>query len=181
MLTLRTTLHLSRSVKTGAVKIWYNASMKKFASFAFAMALAGCLGPAPKVPSYWTIDVDSDAKAAFVMVCAPYGGQRIAVLRQDGSVAFDPSNSFAASPAAIIKDALVTRGGKGAVMIRRLALDCRSAGLRDALVEVDYIIGEKTGRGSSSVPANDGNYTAAFSRAFQKAYVQAINAVENSK
>ena len=49
--------------------------MKKFALFAFAAALAGCLGPAPKTPAYWTIDVDSADKVAFVTVCAPYGGQ----------------------------------------------------------------------------------------------------------
>lgn len=161
--------------------IWYNADMKKSAACFSVLLLAGCLGPAPKVPAYWTIDVDSGAKAAFVTVCAPYGGQRIAVLRQDGSLAFDPANSFAASPAAIIKDALVVRGGRGAVMIRRLALDCRAAGRRDALVEIDYILGEKTGNGAASVPTADGNYTAAFSRAFEKAYAQAVKAAEDAK
>lgn len=155
--------------------------MKKFAFFALATALAGCLGPAPKTPAYWTIDVESDAKAAFVTVCAPYGGQRIAVLRQDGSIAFDPANSFAASPSAILKDALVVRGGKGALMIRRLALDCRAAGRRDALVEIDYILGERTGKGSASVTTSDGNYSTAFSRAFEKAYAQAVKAAEDAK
>ena len=141
--------------------------MKKFALFAFAAALSGCLGPAPKTPAYWTIDVDSADKVAFVTVCAPYGGQRIAVLRQDGSIAFDPANSFAAAP--------------GAVMVRRLALDCRAEGRRDALVDVEYSLGEKTGSGSASVPTPDGNYSAAFSLAFEKAYLQAVKAAAEAR
>ena len=168
-------------MKTPADEIWYNAGMKKFALFAFAAALAGCLGPAPKTPAYWTIDVDSADKVAFVTVCAPYGGQRIAVLRQDGSIAFDPANSFAAAPASILKDSLVARGGKGAVMVRRLALDCRAEGRRDALVDVEYSIGEKTGSGSASVPTPDGNYSAAFSLAFEKAYLQAVKAAAEAR
>ena len=71
--------------------------MKKIALLAVPV-LAGCLGSAPKPPVTWTIDVESDAKVAFAAVCAPYGGQRFAVLRSDGSIAFDPRNSFAAAP-----------------------------------------------------------------------------------
>ena len=147
--------------------------MNKFVVPILATALAGCLGSAPKAPVNWTIDVDSEAKTSFVAVCAPYGGQRIAVLRPDGSIAFDPCNSFAASPSAILKDALVARGGKGAVVVRRLALDCRTAGQRDALVELEVAIGDQTAKGAASVPTSDGNFSAAFSSAFAKAYAQA--------
>ena len=59
--------------------------MKKIALLAVPV-LAGCLGSAPKPPVTWTIDVESDAKVAFAAVCAPYGGQRFAVLR----IAFAP-------------------------------------------------------------------------------------------
>ena len=135
--------------------------MNKFAALIFAAAAAGCLGPAPKPPANWTIDVDADVKASFVTVCAPYGGQRIAVLRQNGSIAFDPCNSFAAAPASILKDALVSRGGK------------LSLGQRDALVELELSSGDRTAKGTASVPTPDGNYTSAFSRAFAKAFDEA--------
>ena len=83
--------------------------MKKIALLAVPV-LAGCLGSAPKPPVNWTIDIEPDAKVAYAAVCAPYGGQRIAVLRPDGSIAFDPRNAFAAAPGSIIKDAVVGRG-----------------------------------------------------------------------
>jgi len=152
--------------------------MNKFVATILAAALSGCLGSAPKAPVNWTIDVDAEAKASFVAVCAPYGGQRIAVLRPDGSIAFDPGNSFAASPSAILKDALVARGGKGAVLVRRLALDCRTAGKRDALVELELAVGDRSARGAASVPTPDGNFSAAFSSAFSRAYAQAQKGLE---
>ena len=147
--------------------------MNKFAALILAAATAGCLGPAPKPPANWTIDVDTEVKASFVTVCAPYGGQRIAVLRQNGSIAFDPCNSFAAAPTSILKDALVSRGGKLSLVVRRLALDCRAPGQRDALVELELISGDRSAKGAASVPTPDGNYSSAFSRAFAKAFDEA--------
>ena len=97
------------------------------------------------------------------------------------SVSCERSNSFAAAPASILKDSLVARGGKGAVMVRRLALDCRAAGRRDALVDVEYVLGEKTGSGSASVPTPDGNYSAAFSLAVEKAYSQAAKSAAEAR
>ncbi len=144
--------------------------MKKFAAVIFAFACAGCLSPAPKSPVNWTVDIDTDDKCAFAMVCAPYGGQRIAVLRPNGSIAFDPFNAFAASPSAIIKDAVVARGGTGTLVVRRLALDCRRPGRRDALVELELTDGKQTFKGSAAEPTADGNFTAAFSHAFKQAY-----------
>ena len=77
------------------------------------LLLAGCMGTAPKAPVNWTIEpkaasVFSAAAAkwgtvrlASVSVRAPYDGQRLAVLRADGSIAFDAFNTFAAAPAAL--------------------------------------------------------------------------------
>ncbi|MBR1921156.1 MAG: hypothetical protein IJ829_04015, partial [Kiritimatiellae bacterium] len=93
--------------------------MKRIALLLLAPALAGCLGPAPKPPVNWTIEIDAAEKVASAVVCAPYGGQRLAVLRPDGSIAFDPMNAFAAPPAAIIKDAVASRRADGALVVRR--------------------------------------------------------------
>ncbi len=153
--------------------IWYNADMKKFALLLVASALAGCLGTAPKPPVNWTIDVKTDSKVAFATVCAPYGGQRIAVLRPNGSIAFDPFNAFAASPGAILKDAVVARGGNGALFVRRLALDCRAEGRRNAVVELEITDGKRTAKASAAESTADGNFTGAFSRAFETAYTKA--------
>ncbi len=155
--------------------------MKKFALFLLAPALAGCLGSAPQPPVNWTIDVKTDAKVAFATVCAPYGGQRIAVLRPNGSIAFDPYNAFAASPGAILKDAVVARGGKGALFVRRLALDCRATGRRDAVVELEITDGKKTAKGSAFESTADGNFSAAFSRAFESAYTKAMEGYLSAK
>ena len=59
------------------------------------------------------------------------------------------------------------------VTVSRLALDCRAAGRRDALVELEVAIGDQTAKGAASVPTPDGNFSAAFSYAFAKAYAQA--------
>lgn len=144
-------------------------------------ALAGCLSSAPKPPVNWTIDVAAEAKVASAVVCAPYAGQRLAVLRADGSIAFDPFNSFAAAPGSIIKDAVVARRGEGALVVRRLALDCRAAGRRDAVVELEIALGDRLGKGEAAEPTADGNYSAAFSRAFEKAYTQAHEGLKAAK
>lgn len=155
--------------------------MNKFAVSLFALVLAGCLAAPPKPPVNWTIEVASGARVASVAVCAPYGGQRLAVLRQDGSIAFDPRNSFAAAPAAILRDAVASRLGEGALVVRRLALDCRAKDRRDAVVELEIALGERIGRGAAAEPTADGNYTAAFSSAFERAYAQARRELEAAK
>lgn len=154
--------------------------MKKIALL-IVPVLAGCLGSAPKPPVTWTIDVESDAKVAFAAVCAPYGGQRFAVLRSDGSIAFDPRNSFAAAPGSIIKDAVVGRKGEGSLFVRKLALDCRAAGRRNAVVSLEVVVGDRVGKGEAAEPTADGNYSAAFSHAFSKAYANAIEGLKAGK
>ena len=154
--------------------------MKKTALL-FVPVLAGCLGSAPKPPVNWTIDIESDAKVAFAAVCAPYGGQRIAVLRPDGSIAFDPCNAFAAAPGSIIKDAVVGRKGEGSLFVRKLALDCRAEGCRDAVVSLEIVSGDRVGKGEATELTSDGNYSAAFSRAFSRAYANAIEELKHKK
>ena len=154
--------------------------MKKTALL-FVLVLTGCLGSAPKPPVNWTIDIESDVKVAFATVCAPYGGQRIAVLRPDGSIAFDPRNAFAAAPGSIIKDAVVGRKGEGSLIVRKLALDCRAEGRRDAVVALEIVSGDRVGKGDATEPTADGNYSAAFSRAFSKAYAEAIEGLKAEK
>ena len=154
--------------------------MKKMVFLLFPV-LAGCLGSAPKPPVSWTIDIDTDVKVAFATVCAPYGGQRFAVLRPDGSVAFDPCNAFAASPGSILKDAVVGRKGEGSLFVRRLALDCRAEGRRDAVVSLEIVSGNRAGKGEAAESTADGNYSKAFSAAFAKAYAEAVGSLKSAK
>ena len=131
-------------------------------------------------------------------VRAPYDAQRLAVLRPDGSVAMDPANAFAAAPSALLRgaafDVLAASGlaspsvqpGSAAsarrsleVTVTRLALDCRDAGSRKALVELAATLldGRKiegTARASFAEDAAEGNYTTAFSVAFARAMADAL-------
>lgn len=153
--------------------------MKPFA-FLLVPVLAGCLSSAPKSPVNWTLEFKPASRVAQVVVCAPYGGTRLAVLRPNGSIAFDAFNAFAATPAAIIGDACASRRARGSLIVRKLALDCREEGRRDALVELDLSLedGGPRGHGSAAVPTDDGNYTAAFSSALQQAYDEALEGLK---
>ena len=80
------------------------------------MVLAGCLtSRAPEV-ACWNLEYAADAATAAkadarlgivrvsqVVVRAPYAAKGIAVLRANGTVAFDPYNEYAAGPAALLK------------------------------------------------------------------------------
>lgn len=175
-----------------------------------AVALAGCLSPAPKAPVSWTVSI-AGAKGAAVMerkwdvvrvsrveVRAPYDGRSLAVLRPDGSLAFDSFNAFAATPASILVgaavDALSASGAAASVIgphsiasaqmsmevtVTRLALDCRKDGARDASVALSIalldgrrLVSVAEAEGGAATP--DGNYSAAFSSAFGKAFAEAL-------
>lgn len=137
-----------------------------------------------------------------VDVRAPFNGARLAVLRADGSIAFDSYNSFAAQPAAILRGAAmdvmessaafekVVSGSSSAsaplaaeITLNRLALDCRTEGHRDASVSLSLVlVGNRTVLASSSAeaaePVGGGDYSAAFSRAFSRALSTAIGYID---
>jgi len=133
-------------------------------------------------------------RVADVVVRAPYSGTRLPVLRADGSLAFDAYNIFAAPPGKLMKGAAVDAIVRSKrfrhvighesqakadlemeVTVTRLALDCRTEGRRDALVELTVaFIDEKggvlaVGPGRASVPVSEGNFSTGFSRAFSGA------------
>jgi hypothetical protein len=180
--------------------------------------VAGCLTSAPSAPTYWTIARPSGAGAApataaafpaaklfSVEVRAPYNGTRLAVLRADGSMAFDPFNHFAAQPAALLRGAafdvlsasgaferVVAPGSTAAapvtleVTVVRLALDCRRSGQRDASVALvltgvgNRAVLDRT-RAEAAVAVTDGNYSAAFSQAFSDALTSAVRALASRR
>lgn len=174
----------------------------------------GCLATAPKAPKTWSIEWSKTgiertaesklpaAKLLLVDVRAPYNGSRLAVLRGDGSMAFDSFNSFAAQPASLLRGAAfdvmeasgaferVVSGGSIAstplaaeVTVTRLALDCRKLEHRDALVSLTIVlVGNRTVASSASAeasaPVEGGDYSAAFSKAFADAMMSAIRSLQ---
>ena len=185
--------------------------MKKILPLFAIALLCGCMSSPKRAPSLWTIDfsdardfarVESPkagvARMLAVSVCEPYDGEGLAVLRSDGSIAFDPYNRFAAAPAALVKgfvhEALAKSGlfervvGANSVAaapwavevtVRELALDCRTEGSRRARVELEIAVihgreVQSTGRGSGDYPAGNGNYSAAFSKAMNAAVAAAV-------
>ena len=184
--------------------------MKKSLFLMILPALAGCLSPAKIAPvAYWPVayngPVVSVPSAKYgvtrglqIVVCAPYDGTSLTVLRADGTVAFDPLNAFAAAPSKLLKgamfDAMVASGlfdeviGTGSiatasssaeVVIDRLALDCLQDGERKAVValHVRILKGHEivaTAKGEGASDAASGNYGSAFSDALSSAFVMAF-------
>ena len=188
---------------------------KIFASVGIAL-LAGCFTTTtPLAPTAWTVEYAADAVAsapvrsveasahgsvrvAQVVVRAPYDVREIAVLRPNGSLAFDPYNQFASLPSSLLKgavqDALQAHVAfRSAVpsssrldadltaetTITRLVLDCREEGTRRATVELTLLL--LKGRvafasvdGVGVADASDGNYARAFSAAFSQAMSDAL-------
>ena len=188
--------------------------MKRLLSLVALPLLAGCLTSAPPEVSTWTIEFTPAPSAASVSaaespsrgsvrisqvsVRAPYDAKALAVLRPDGSLAFDPYNQFAAPPAALLKsavqDAFLARGAFRAAVpaasqlttdvsaettVTRLALDCRTPGERRATVALTVLLLKDravfaSARGEGSADATDGNYSRAFSLAFSQAVAAAL-------
>ena len=128
-----------------------------------------------------------------VVVRAPYNAEGIAVLRANGTVEHDPYNEFAAQPSTLLKGALldamaasgkfktVVNSSSGTrssamveMMVSELALDCRRPNERKAVAKLIVRVlkdGEIVGleKGEGFADAGDGNYGAAFSKAFSDA------------
>ncbi len=180
-------------------------------------ALAGCFSTTtPLAPTAWTVEYAADAAAASapratpegaslgsvrvaqVVVRAPYDVREIAVLRPNGSLAFDPYNQFASLPSSLLKgavqDALQAFGDIRAAVpstsrldadltaettVTRLVLDCREEGTRRATVELTILllkgrVAFATVSGVGIADAADGNYARAFSAAFSQAMSDAL-------
>lgn len=185
-------------------------SLLRLAPLVSVFALGGCLTSSVPESACWNVEYAGSASPAGsgrrfgvarvsqVLVRSPYGVKGLAVLRANGSVAFDPCNEYAAGPAAllrgVVKDALSASGlfadvvessssAKSAVLVEvsftRLALDCREAGVRRAVAEVELrLVGDRDivarAMGSGAADAADGNYGAALSRAASGALSGAI-------
>lgn len=188
--------------------------MKRMLSLLALPLAAGCLTSAPPEVATWTVeftpapaaaavsDAESPSRGSVrisqVSVRAPYDAAELAVLRPDGSLAFDPYNRFAAPPAALLKgavqDAFLAHGGFRAVAsaasrlatdvaaettVTRLALDCREPGARRATVALTVLLLKDraafaTARGEGTADAADGDYSRAFSQAFSRAVSAAL-------
>lgn len=147
------------------------------------------------------VSIDQSARVvrvSNVSVRPPYDMQRLAVLRKDGSIAFDPRNSFASTPAQLLRgaalDALAASGRfkrvltgtssaaadlNAEITVTLVALDCRRDNQRDATIELTLSIIEgrevvfsSRGKGTAATP--DADYSAAFSRAFAIAINDAL-------
>ena len=184
--------------------------MKKLCAFLLMPLLAGCFTSTVTPPTYWPLDYTGPvasaktpkygvARSLPVVVRSPYASAQIAVLRADGTVAFDPLNEFATTPANLLRgpalDAVAASGlfrevvGSESiaaadvsveVTVSRLALDCREEGKREALVEMNLRILRghdivSSVKGAGKVDANSGNYGSAFSAAFVRAFVSAFS------
>lgn len=189
--------------------------MKRLSLLAVLPLVAGCLTSEPPAVATWTVEFAPAPAAASVAaaevpargsvrisqvtVRAPYDAKAMAVLRPDGSLAFDPYNQFAAAPAALLKgavqDAFLASGAFRAAVpaasqlsaevaaettVTRLALDCREPGARKATVELTVLLLKDrevfaSARGEGSADAADGNYSRAFTQAFSQAVTAALS------
>lgn len=188
--------------------------MKQLTALAVLPLLAGCLTSVPPSVATWTIAYAparaassavpaegaprGSVRIAQVVVRAPYDAKALAVLRPNGSLAFDPYNQFAALPAALLKgavqDAFLAHGAFRAAVpsasqvatelsaettVTRLALDCRTPGERRATVALTVLlvkdrVAYASAAGEGSADAADGDYTRAFSEAFSRAVAAAL-------
>lgn len=134
-----------------------------------------------------------------VVVRTPYNDDEIVVLRANGSIAMDHYNRFAAQPSTFLKGVLsdamcasgrfssVVNAGSSVfsdssveVVVTRLALDCRQPGSRQAIASLILRVLQNgkivaIGKGDGQADAADGNYGAAFSRAFSVAVDSAFS------
>lgn len=195
-----------------------NRLLMRLVPLAVLPALAGCLSPShPPEVACWNIEYSAPsapsaaepsfgvARVSQVTVRAPYGAKSIAVLRGNGTVAFDPYNEFAAGVAQLMKgtfaEALEGSGLFNSVVgssssagsdvfaevtVTRLALDCREQGKRKAVADVSVMLVrgrdiEAKASGSGEADALDGNYGKAFSSAVSDALAKAVKGLCGEK
>ena len=157
--------------------------------------------PAPPAPGAFSV-----TRQGTLTVTAPFDSTSFVVRRADGSVARDPYNVFASPPSTLLRASVRARleadGRFGRVvpqsssasadvqvevLVRDLSLDCSVADRRTAraAVSIDVL---RTGRGARAVilsgdgdgtgDAGSGDYSAAFSQAFDAALASALKALK---
>lgn len=167
---------------------------------------AWTVSPADVTPAAPTPGAFAVTRQGAVTVAAPFDSTSFVVRRADGSVARDPYNVFVSPPSALLRTAVRARleadGRFGRVvpqsssasadvqvevLVRDLSLDCTDAERRvtRAAVSVDVL---QSGRGTRTVilsgdgsgmgDAKEGNYSAAFSQAFDAALVNALKSLK---
>ena len=152
---------------------------------------------APRKPTL-EMNVTKVARLGSLSVAAPYDKPAMAVRRKDGSLAFDAYNVFATSPSSLLRAplaALLSENGRfGRILpssstaragmtveavVNELSLDCREEGRRIARVSLSLAIVENREvkeflDGEGAVDVAEGDYSAAFSAAFEKAVSAAM-------
>jgi len=152
---------------------------------------------APRRPSL-EMNVTKVARLGSLSVAAPYDKPAMAVRRKDGSLAFDAYNVFATSPSSLLRAplaALLSENGRfGRILpssstartgttveavVNDLSLDCREEGRRIARVSLSLAVVENREvkeflDGEAEADVVDGDYSAAFSAAFEKAISTAM-------
>ena len=144
----------------------------------------------------------STTRQGSVTVNAPFDSTSFIVRRADGSVARDPYNVFAAPPSALLRGAVRARleadGRFGRVvpqsssasadvqveaLVTDLSIDCSEQSVRTAraAVSLDVLRSGRGGRdvilsgdGIGSADASQGDYSAAFTQAFDAALAAAL-------
>ena len=180
-------------------------------AFLMPTLLAGCLVTSPTESSDWNVECTDAAmhlatkprfgvaRLVLVEMRAPYSAREIAVLRADGSIAFDPCNAYAAAPVQLMKgvamESLERSGLFSAVVgaassadadvevevsVSRLALDCREDGSRRAVASLSVRIVRSHGivafvKGAGSADASGRDFSAAISSAVTSAFTDALN------
>ena len=152
---------------------------------------------APRKPTA-DLSVAKVARLGSLSVAAPYDKPALAVRRKDGSIAFDAYNVFATTPSSLLRAPLATllegggtfgrilpssstarTGTTVEAVVNDLFLDCREEDRRIARVSLSLAVVENRevkdfldGEGEADVA--DGDYSAAFSAAFEKAISSAL-------
>ena len=157
----------------------------------------------PAVPASGAFSV---TRQGAVTVTAPFDSTSFVVRRADGSVARDPYNVFASPPSTLLRAAVRARleadGRFGRVvpqsssasadvqvevLVRDLSLDCSNPDRRAARAAVSLDVlrmgrGARTvvlsGDGAGAADAANGDYSAAFSQAFDAALANALRALK---
>ena len=148
----------------------------------------------------------STTRQGAVTVNAPFDSTSFIVRRADGSVARDPYNVFASPPSSLLRASVRARleadgrfgrvvpqsssasaDVQAEVLVRDLSLDCSNPDRRAARAAVSLDVlrmgrGARTvvlsGDGAGAADAANGDYSAAFSQAFDAALANALRALK---